>query len=220
MAETPLNFERIYQYRFQDTDPAEKDVVWGTLTRWFHAQMGAPQRVLDPAAGSMEFLRFSPAPEKWGVDLMAPPEATLRAHGITFRQASIFDVDLPDDHFDGVFISNFLEHLASVEQVNHLLLRLRKTMAPGGVLAIMGPNFKHCMDEYFDCSDHKTILTDVSLGELLFAAGFKVERCEPKFLPYSFRSRLPKSAALTRAYLNMPLAWRVLGKQFLLFARK
>jgi hypothetical protein len=64
------------------------------------------------------------------------------------------------------------------------------------------------------------VLTEIAVAEHLHAAGFQVTRVTPRFLPYSFRGSLPSSARLTRAYLHMPLAWRLLGKQFLLVAEK
>jgi hypothetical protein len=38
--------------------------------------------------------------------------------------------------------------------------------------------------------------------------------------PYSFRGTLPASARLTRASLRLPLAWRLVGRQFLVVAEK
>jgi hypothetical protein len=83
----------------------------------------------------------------------------------------------------------------------------------------MGPNFKYCADEYFDCADHTLALTHVSVEEHLYAAGFRVTKVIPRFLPFSFRGVLPPSPALTAYYLRMPLAWRLLGKQFLVIAK-
>jgi hypothetical protein len=91
-------------------------------------------------------------------------------------------------------------------------------MVAGGRVAVLGPNFRYCAREYFDCADHTLALTHVSVEEHLYAAGFEIERVIPRFLPYSFRSRFPQSPALVRAYLNTPLAWRFLGKQFLVIA--
>ncbi len=68
----------------------------------------------------------------------------------------------------------------------------------------MGPNFRYCAKEYFDCADHTVILTHVGVEEHLYAAGFESESVVPRFLPYSFRGRLPASAALTRRYLGTP----------------
>jgi hypothetical protein len=74
--------------------------------------------------------------------------------------------------------------------------------------------------EYFDFADHILPLTHVTVLEQLHAAGFEVEQVVPRFLPYSFSGVLPASAALVRAYLHMPLVWRVLGKQFLVVGRR
>ena len=72
-------------------------------------------------------------------------------------------------------------------------------------------------DEYFDCADHTTILTHVAVEEHLVAAGLVTEQVVPRFMPYSFRSRLPSFEITTRLYLRFPTAWKVLGKQFLLW---
>jgi hypothetical protein len=84
----------------------------------------------------------------------------------------------------------------------------------------MGPNFRYCAKDYFDCADHNVILTHVGVEEHLYAAGFDIDRSNPQFLPYSFRGRLPPSPALTRRYLNTPLAWKLLGKQFLVVGKR
>jgi hypothetical protein len=218
-----MNYDRIYQYRFKETNRVAKDAVWNEISRWIYEQMGRPKRVLDPAAGEMEFLKNIPATEKWGVDLQEPASLQLRAmsnNGIRFIQGNIFDVDLPLDHFEGIFVSNFLEHLRSPEEINALLTRLHGSLQKGGLIAVMGPNFKYCSADYYDCADHRLALTHISVEEFLFASGFQIEKTFPRFLPYSFRSRLPASPLLVKFYLRVPLAWRFLGKQFLIFARK
>ena len=91
-----------------------------------------------------------------------------------------------------MFASNLLEHFHSPEEVAAFLDRMRATLAPGGVLALMGPNFKYCARDYFDCADHLLALTHVSVQELLFASGYAVREVVPRFLPFSFRSRLPR----------------------------
>ena len=63
-------------------------------------------------------------------------------------------------------------------------------------------------------------MTHVGVAEHVYAAGFDVTTVTPRFLPYSFRGLLPPSPRLTRAYLRMPVFWRLLGKQFLVIARK
>jgi len=213
-----INFERLYEYRFRDVDQAARETVWREIARFIHDRMGAPARVLDPAAGRGEFIAAVPAGERWGVDLVSHGDAELA--GVKMIIADIMDADLPDGYFDGVFLSNFLEHLADQNAVADVLARLSRAMQPGGRIAIIGPNFKYCAKEYFDCADHTVILSHVAVAEHLYAAGFEVTEVHPKFLPYSFRGLLPPSAKMTSLFMRMPLAWKLLGKQFLVIGRK
>jgi SAM-dependent methyltransferase len=213
-----INYERLYAYRFRDVDQAARQAVWREIARYVHERMGAPERVLDPAAGRGEFITAVPAAERWGVDLVR--QGDIEAAGVRMIIGDVMDADLPEGHFDGVFVSNFLEHLPSQDAVGAALGKLRGAMAPGGRIAVMGPNFRYCAREYFDCADHTVALTHVSMAEHLYAAGFEISAVIPRFLPYSFRGLLPPSSALTSAYLRTPALWRVLGKQFLLVGRK
>jgi SAM-dependent methyltransferase len=134
--------------------------------------------------------------------------------------SDIMDVDLPESYFDAILVSNFLEHLPDTNAVARFLDKLKVALRPGGRLAVMGPNFRFCSKTYFDCADHTVILTHVSAAEQLAAAGFELTTVIPRFMPYSFRSALPASPLLTRLYLRLPVAWKVLGKQFLVLAER
>ncbi len=213
-----INYERLYTYRFRDVDQASRQAVWNEIARYVHARMGAPQRVLDPAAGRGEFITAVPAAERLGVDLVK--QADIEALGVQMIIDDVMDAELPKGHFDGVFLSNFLEHLPSQDAVGKVLGKLHAAMSPGGRIAVIGPNFRYCLREYFDCADHTVTLTHVSMAEHLYSAGFDVTAVMPRFLPYSFRSALPASPRLTGFYLRTPPLWRLLGKQFFLLARK
>lgn len=214
-----MNFQRLYEYRFRDVDQGERAAVWSQIGPYVHSRLGSPDRVLDPAAGRCEFLAAVPAGECWGVDLVDHGER-LTAPGVKLIVGDAMEVELPESYFGGIWVSNFLEHLPDQETVAAFLERMRDRLVPGGRIAVMGPNFRYCAKEYFDCADHSVILTHVGVEEHLYAAGFEIVAVEPRFLPYSFRGRLPASAALTRRYLATPLAWRLLGKQFLVIARR
>jgi SAM-dependent methyltransferase len=214
-----VNHQRLYEYRFRDVDQQARAAVWREIGPFVHRRLGLPQRVLDPAAGRCEFLNAVDARERWGVDLVDYEERWADP-GVKLLVGDVMEVDLPEDYFEGVWVSNFLEHLPDQEAVAAFLERMWSRMAPGGRIAIMGPNFRFCAKEYFDCADHTLILTHVGAAEHLYAAGYEIESVAPRFLPYSFRGRLPASAGLTRRYLATPAAWRVLGKQFLLVARR
>ena len=214
-----MDYQRLYEYRFRNVDQAARAAVWREVACYIHEQLGRPQRVLDPAAGRGEFINAVPATERWAVDQVAYVEGTYEP-GVRTIVADVFDAELPAEHFDGVFVSNFLEHLPEQEAVASFLGRMHGAIAPGGRIAIMGPNFRYCAREYFDMADHTLIFTHRAIAEHLYAAGFDPVRVEPRFLPYSFTGRLPPSPALTRRYLRTPLAWKLVGKQFLVVGRR
>lgn len=214
-----VNYQRLYEYRFRNVDQAARTAVWREIAAHIYQQLGRPKRVLDPAAGRGEFINAVPAEERWGLDRVAYAESTY-ASDVRVIVADALEADLPPAHFNGVFVSNFLEHLPTQETVATFLERMHAVTAPGGRIAVMGPNFRYCASEYFDMADHTLIFTHRAIAEHLYAAGFEPVKIEPRFLPYSFTGRLPPSASLTRMYLRSPLAWRAVGKQFLVIGRR
>ena len=213
-----MNYERIYEYRFRDIDQSARAAVWSEIAPHVHGLMGKPKAVLDPAAGRGEFICAIPAEERWAVDEVSYPEAERDA-GVNFVTSKIQDAELPESRFDGVFVSNVLEHLHNQEEIADFLERMRGTMKAGGRIAIMGPNYRYCADQYWDMADHWVPLTHMAIAEHLYGAGFEPVRIIPRYLPYSFNGVLPPSRRLTGLYLRMPIAWRLLGKQFLVIGR-
>jgi SAM-dependent methyltransferase len=213
-----MNLGRSYDYRFRDVNQDDRQLVWNEIAKFVYEQMDRPAKILDPAAGRCEFLRALPAAEKWAIDSTEQPGQT--GDRIKMIYADTLSAELPQDYFDGIFISNFLEHLPDHPTVARFLEKMWGALAPGGRIAILGPNFRHCVKEYFDFSDHIVPLTDVAVKEFMYGAGFEITAAHAQFLPLSFRSRLPASARMARLYLNLPLAWKFFGKQFLLFGKK
>lgn len=200
-------------------DQSRRQAVWDEISRFLYDALGRPASVLDPAAGRGEFVKAVPAKVRWVVDAVEHADAGYPAD-VVVVVGDILEVELPDAHFEGILASNLLEHFASQHDVARFLRRMLAAAVPGGRIAVMGPNFRYCAGEYFDCADHTVPLTHVSVAEHLHAAGWEVERIVPRFIPYSFRSALPASPALTRLYLRTPRAWRLLGKQFLVVGRR
>lgn len=213
-----IDYQRLYEYRFRHVDQRKRQAVWHEISAYLYRRMGTPTKVLDPAAGRCEFINAVPAAERWAVDTVDHNE--FRHCDIKVIIDNIQDAELPLAYFDGVFVSNFLEHLPSQDAIGTVLAKLHATMEPGGTLAVLGPNFRYCAGEYFDCADHTLALTHVAIVEHLYAAGFEVTAVIPRFLPYSFRSRIPASPALARIYLRVPALWRVFGKQYLVLAAR
>jgi SAM-dependent methyltransferase len=212
------DYQRLYEYRHRHVQQGSREAVWSEISPFVYELMGRPVRVLDPAAGRGEFISAIPAAERWMVDAVEYPEAHVDS-GVKKLFGDIRQIELPRSYFDGIFISNLLEHFTTQEEIGRFLRRMLRSTEPGGRVAVLGPNFRYCAKQYFDFADHTLALTHLAIAEHLYATGFEVVRVIPRFLPYSFSGTLPPSRALTRAYLRLPLAWRLLGKQFLVIGR-
>ncbi len=214
------DLDGVYRVRFGEGEAAGKLELWapivGFLSRWIPAD-GA---VLDVACDRGYFIRNVVARERWATDLRdlgASFDASIR-----FIQADGLELSslLPNSYFDVAFMSNYLEHLPSSEAVVRQLREARKVLKPGGRLIVLQPNIRFVGGAYWDFLDHKVALTERSLGEAAEVAGFEVERMIPRLLPYTTKSRMPQHPRLVRAYLAFPPAWRLMGKQTLMVARR
>src|SRR5579863_3621736 len=125
-----INYERLYAYRFRDVDQASRQAVWTEIARYIYQRLGEPGSVLDPAAGRGEFITAVPAGDRWGVDLVR--QGDVESADVKMIIGDIMDVELPSKYFDGVFVSNFLEHLPDQDSVGTVLAKLRDAMRPGG----------------------------------------------------------------------------------------
>lgn len=214
-----MNYDRIYEYRFKGVDQEKKKKIWTEIAEFVYRKLNSPAIILDPAGGQCEFINAVPSTERWTVD-MNESIKKYAAADVKVLIGNNLEVELPKNYFDAVFISNFLEHLNSQEEVAFFLSRMFESLKIGGKICVMGPNFKYVSKQYFDFADHTVILSELGVAEHLYGAGFSIREIHPKFLPLSFRGRLPVNRFLAKTYLSMPLFWKILGKQFLLIAEK
>jgi hypothetical protein len=112
-------------------------------------------------------------------------------------------------------MSNYLEHLATSDQVLRQMEVAHALLRPNGRLVVLQPNIRLVGGAYWDFIDHHVALTERSLVEAAELAGLRTIEVRTRFLPYSTKSRLPKHPALVRAYLAFRPAWWLLGKQTL-----
>lgn len=115
---------------------------------------------------------------------------------------------------------NFLEHLPSRQAIADTLLQAKRCLRSGGRFIAMGPNGKYVGGAYWDFWDHHIALTERSMVEILELQGFRVESVIDRFLPYTMVNVRAYPLFLVSLYLMFPLAWKVMGKQFLVVARK
>ena len=104
-----------------------------------------------------------------------------------------------------VFTSNFLEHLPNKRMLGHTLDQAKQALRVGGLLVAMGPNVRFVPGAYWDFWDHHIALTEHSLAEALTNRGFAIERCVPRFLPYTMVNTPRFPLALIGLYLALPI---------------
>lgn len=191
--------------------------VWKAICEYLQDYVPSQGTVLDIGAGYCDFINQIRAARKYAVD--ANPEvARYCAPEVQFLQvASAELLDLPDGSIDVVMASNLLEHLSEA-QCAALLDRLEKLLKQRGRIILIQPNYYYCYRQYWDDYTHVRAFSHVSLGDLLVSRGYTLLRVEKKFLPFSFKSLLPKSYLITKLYLAS--FWRPMAKQMLLVAER
>jgi SAM-dependent methyltransferase len=126
---------------------------------------------------------------------------------------------LEDNSLDVVFTSNFLEHLPDKSSIEKTIVEATRCLKPGGQFIALGPNVRLVPGAYWDFWDHHVPISDRSLTELLTLKGLTVVEQHAGFLPYTMSDGRQPNLFLVRLYLKIRLAWRIMGKQFLIVAR-
>jgi ubiquinone/menaquinone biosynthesis C-methylase UbiE len=212
---------RLYAARFPAAARARKDAQWRVLCEAFLQRYVRPgDTVLDLASGLGEFSRHIRAARRIAVDVN--PDARAHLPGdVEFHARSATDLaGIAAGSVDVCFSSNFFEHLPSKAALDAVLVEARRVLRPGGLYVAIQPNLRYAPGEYWDYYDHVLPLTDRSCAEAFAKAGYEIVEQVARFLPFSTATRLPQRPWLLRAYLACRPAWRLLGRQFLLVARK
>jgi SAM-dependent methyltransferase len=209
-----------YRQRFSQVEENSKREIWEEIGRYLQRYIPSDARVLDIGCDLGYFIGNIRAAEKVGSDLR-DVRAGLPAD-VRFVQSDSLTLEskLPEQHFDVVLMSNFLEHLPSGDAVIEQLRVTYRLLAPGGRVIVLQPNIRLIGGKDWDFVDHKTALREERVLEAAGIAGIRQHTLVPRFLPYTVKSRLPRSRMLVRLYLACRPAWLVLGKQTLYIGEK
>jgi ubiquinone/menaquinone biosynthesis C-methylase UbiE len=211
---------KLYEKRFEG-DLRKRNEIWKVLCEsFFQRYVGEKDVVLDVGAGYCEFINNIRCGKKYAVDLNEDTKRAANADVTVFASSSIDMPSLESSLVDVVFMSNFIEHLKTRDDVLTTLHEIYRILRPGGRILVLQPNIRYAYKEYWDYFDHYVPLSDRSLTEALQLTGFEIEEVIPRFLPYTMKSRMPQYNFLVRAYLKLPFAWKALGKQAFVVARK
>ena len=212
---------QLYQERFESAGVSRRDRVWKVLCDdFFSRRIPVDATVLDLACGYGDFINNITCGRKRAVDLNPDARKHVDAD-VEFTLSAAIDLSaIGSSSVDVVFTSNFLEHLRDKAECDQVLANVFDVLKPGGRFIVLGPNIRYAYREYWDFYDHYLPLSDLSLSEGLKLAGFHIVEAIPRFLPYTMNGRTPTSDVLVKMYLRLPIAWRFMGKQFLVTAEK
>jgi SAM-dependent methyltransferase len=196
---------------------ARRHAVWAALWKYFFRfRIASDACVLDLGSGYGDFINNVVARRRIAVDTW-PGLAQQVDANVEAVVGPVTDLSpIADASVDFAFASNLFEHLPQDAFVT-ALREIRRTLAPGGTLTILQPNYRYAFREYFDDYTHVAVYSHISLADLLQAHGWEVVEVRPRFLPLTVKSRLPTWPILIKLYLALPI--KPQGKQMLLVAR-
>jgi SAM-dependent methyltransferase len=214
-----MDVKSIYARRFTQ-DLEFRDAMWKILCRdFFQRYVEGASHVLEIGAGYCEFINNIQAAHKTAVDIN--PDITNHAAAgidLILNSTSLMK-DVSDCSVDVVFASNFFEHLTR-DEIIATFREVYRVLTPGGRFMVLQPNIRFCAKDYWMFFDHVTPIDDRAFVEALEINGFEMVELIDRFLPYTTKSRLPKSLFLIQVYLRLRIAWRFFGQQSFILSKK
>lgn len=210
-----MTSDKYFETRFEYDE--SRDAVWKIITSYLAREIRETDAVLDLGAGYCSFINNVKARKKYAVDTY-PDFAKNAAPGVETYVRDAWDLSVfVSGSLDVVFSSNILEHMTR-EQIIATLKEVQRVLKKGGKFILLLPNFKYAYKTYYDDYTHVTPLTEVGTCDLLRSEEFRIRKSFPKFLPFSFKSWLPKAPLLVWLYLRLP--FKPFAGQMLIIAEK
>ncbi len=211
-----------YRNRFKNNEYEFRDRVWKILCeRVFQKMIYEKDTLIDIGAGYCEFINYINCKRKIAVDLN--PDTKVKAkENVEVLNVSAFSIPKNlDGKIDVIFMSNFLEHLNSKNEVILIIKRSFKLLRKEGIIILMQPNIDLVKERYWDFIDHNIPLNLQSLTEALEIGGFEIQYKIKRFLPYTTKDNISiHSTLLLKLYLLLPTFFRPFAGQSLIVAKK
>jgi SAM-dependent methyltransferase len=214
-----MDVKSIYARRFTP-DLEFRDAMWKILCRnFFQHYIVGKSHVLEIGAGYCEFINNIQSERKTAVDIN-PDIVNYAASDVNIvLNSTNLMRDISDNSVDMVFASNLFEHLTR-DEILATFREVYRVLAPGGKFMVLQPNIRFCAKDYWMFFDHITPIDDRAFVEALEINGFEILEVIDRFLPYTTKSRLPKSLFLIQLYLHLRVVWRFFGQQSFILSKK
>jgi len=221
MEPTAEQLRKLYDHRFSARERVRKDSLWKVLCEdFFQKWVSETDSVIDLGAGYCEFINYIRAARKFAVDLNdETPQAAASDVTVVLTAADQLTA-FEDNSIDVVFTSNLFEHIRSKDELVSILREVHRVLRPGKRILVLMPNIRYAYKEYWDYFDHHLPLSHHSLAEVLELTDFRVTDVRSRFLPYTFKTKLPQTQLLLHIYLRLPLLHRFFGRQMFVVAEK
>lgn len=211
-----MSTDKYYESRFVFDKGRTK--VWKAINEYLQKFVPLNAYILDIGCGYADFINGIKADKKFAIDLNPNMKEYIMDNSTTFISQSVLDeLQINDGSLDVVFASNLFEHFND-QELDILVKNILKKLKPNGRLILIQPNFYYAYREYWDDYTHKKAFSHVSLNDFLMSKNFNIVHLKKQFIPFSLKSRLPKSYLLTKLYLLSPI--KPMGKQMLVVAQK
>ncbi|MDR2147151.1 MAG: class I SAM-dependent methyltransferase [Tannerella sp.] len=209
-----MNENKYFESRYTFDKGRKK--VWKAICQYLNNIIGNNHlSIVDIGSGYCDFINQIEADKKIAID--KNPEAKAFCDINVDFYSSYDEFFLTNTIVDVYFMSNLLEHLYD-DECHKLLKSIYQNLKEGGKIIVIQPNYYYAYREYWDDYTHVKAYSHISLADLLISIGFKIQRSEKRFLPFTLKSLLPKTYWLTKLYLSAP--FRPFAKQMLIIASK
>lgn len=211
-----------YRTRFGNKDNIRRLSMWKILCESFlQKYIRKSDVVLDMGAGYCEFINTIKCRKKIAVDINPDTKEFSNKNVKVVASHALKVPPKYNSTIDVLFMSNFLEHLDSNEEVLAVLEKTYALLRNGGKVIIIQPNIDLVKESYWDFSDHKVALNTRSVKEVLKITGFTVDTFIERFLPYTTKKiNLPFGDFLLKIYLIIPPFLRPFAGQSFIVAMK